>query len=104
MAKLSSWVNRTIAVRVVIDETEINLQVRPNKLTPEGELGLYQAQGTNDVGPLFDVFCDLVADWDITDDDGRVLPIRHETLKAFPSRMLMEIMTQASTKARESGK
>lgn len=104
MAKLSSWTQRTIAARVVVDETEINLQVRPNKQTPEAELRLLEAQGTADLGPLFDHFCELVAEWDITDDDGNVLPIGHETLAIFPSRLLMEIIRQVQVRIAEAGK
>ena len=104
MVKLSQLQGRTARISVSIGEVELSLKVRPNAMTPARELELQEADGSDAVRSLIEFFCDFVVEWDLTEDDGTVLPITPEVVGSLPSGVMLSVLRHAQAEVDTLGK
>jgi hypothetical protein len=104
MVKLSALQGRTVRITVHVGGVELSLKVRPNAMTPQRELELQEADGPDAVRGLIDFFCDFVAEWDLTDDDGTVLAIVPEVVAGLPSGVMLHVLRHAQAEVDAVGK
>lgn len=66
---------------------------RPGEMTPESEDALREAREQNRAtDAMVELMARTLVEWDVTDDDGAALPITPDTLRPFPSALLLHIM------------
>lgn len=71
----------------------VSITYRPGELTPETEDALREAREQNrTTDALIELMVRALVGWDVTDDDGEPLPIAAETLRPFPTALLLHIM------------
>jgi hypothetical protein len=95
MAKLTDFTERTLDVVVDIAGTKLNLVVRPFRWTIDEETQLLSSDNAADARTnLLAFFCSVVAEWDLTDDDEKVIPITPESLSDLPSILLQNVLEE----------
>lgn len=75
----------------------VNIQYRPNYLTPEFEENLKGLKEEEKVSESFlTMFCSLISAWDLKMDDSDALPIpiERDSLKVIPYEILGEILNK----------
>jgi hypothetical protein len=103
MVKLSSFSERRVVVEVKVEGAEITLTVQPNVMTPALERRLSEAEGSESMDLLLDLFCRYVAAWDVTDDDGVPLDLVPDVVAQLPSTVLVGILRAARERLDELG-
>jgi hypothetical protein len=98
MVKLSTFQDQTRKITVDVGGESINLTVRPYGLLPEHEF-------SDDPQALLDAFVAMVQEWDVTDDDGVMIPIEKEVLiSKVGSLVIVGVMMQARDQVVKLGK
>ncbi len=94
MPRLGQIVEATKRLVVTFGDVELKLQYRPSAVTPRLQKAIAQAQIEGDLDALvLDPICRLIASWDLTDDDGSLIPIEPEALSDLPAAILKDLMT-----------
>lgn len=95
MPKLSDYSERgaTRTVEVGQGEGALHVTYRPAVITPRFQKAMVAAMTANDVdGGLLWPMSELIAEWDLTDDDGAPIPTTPDGLAEVPVRGLMAIL------------
>lgn len=105
MVTFSSWAHRTVKIAIDVEGFEVNLSVRPNLMTPEREIQLSETSGRESIDELLKFFCEYVAAWDITDDDGGLLELDPRVVSAaLPSSVIKSILMESREAVDAQGK
>ncbi len=98
--RLSELVAQERWVAIDVSGVEVNVAYRPNAITLRRSNELERLETEFENNPDIDIgvetarmFCDLVGNWDITDEHDRPYPITVESLQEFPANIIMAIMT-----------
>lgn len=73
------------------DLGDINATAYPNRITIALEQKLNAAIADGDTATVAAEFSQIIADWDVTDDDGNVLPINEETISMLGIPLVAEL-------------
>jgi hypothetical protein len=87
--KLHELKAREKEIAVAFGDDSVRVRYRPYAITPESEARIANSTGAE---TMLATFCEIVAGWDLLDDDGAPLPITLETLRQVPSQALAEII------------
>jgi hypothetical protein len=82
-------------VRLVVPFGAFSLKVsyRPDAVTPRLQRQVAAASREQDLDAgLLVPFCKIVDAWDLTDDDGSLVPIEPDALEDVPARVLMAVL------------
>ena len=83
---------RTLAIP--IDGETLLVTYLPSKLTPTSEDRLSERLKDQRGGAaLAGLLAEMLASWDLTDDDGKVLPTNEKTLATLPTTFLSTVAT-----------
>jgi hypothetical protein len=98
MAKLSQLLKPHVSIVVPVSGAEgkdvpTTVKANPNAYTGKTEIALREAIEANRVSEtVADLAAALIAEWDVTDDDGKALPPTRETFLMMPVALLSAIM------------
>ena len=94
MPRLGQLVEATKRLVVAFGDVELKIQYRPSAVTPRFQKAVARAQAEGDMDALMlDPLCRLLASWDLTDDDGALVPIEPDSLADLPVPILVGLMT-----------
>jgi len=103
MVKLSSFSDRTVDITVDVAGAALKLTVRPNVMTPALERRMVEAEGARSMDLLLGMFCDYIAAWDVTDDEGVPLRLEPDVVAELPSTILVGILESAQAELKAKG-
>jgi hypothetical protein len=92
--KLSEFANKRSTKRLTVEigDVAIELSYRPAVVTPRWQKAAAAAKdGDIDTGLLVPM-CQLVAGWDLENDDGTPVPLTPEGLQDIPAQALLAIL------------
>jgi len=93
MPSLGQIVDATRRVVVTFGDVELKIAYRPGAVTPRLQRAIRQAQIEGDVDTvMLEMLIRLVASWDLTDDDGALVPLTTDALADLPVRLLSGIL------------
>lgn len=94
MPSLKQLVEPTKRLVVLFGDVELKLQYRPSAVTPRFQKAVAAAQRDGDIDALMlDPLCRLIASWDLTDEDGALIPLEPDALANLPSTILKDLLT-----------
>lgn len=93
MPKLSDVTHGRATVRVPIGDVALQITYRPDVITPRFQKAVQAAQVTQDVDSfLCWPLSELIADWDLTEDDGTPVATTPDAIGALPVPLLLAIL------------
>ena len=93
MPKLQSIMKPMETLTVSFGTETLTVKYRPQYLTPEFEDKLKSLESDKEATSAFvELFCGIVAGWDLTNDEEQPIPITPEALKSVPYEILGNVM------------
>lgn len=91
--RLSQLLAKERTIEVEIDGDTLTITYDPSAFTAEAE-DRYAAQRetARNIGAMAEALDILLIKWDLTDEDGKTLPINTETLRTLPGEFLGRVM------------
>lgn len=73
----------------------VNIEYRPNYMTPEREAVLSAAEASGGADGFIDLVVGMLVSWDVLDDSGTPLPVTTEVVRTLPFSFLTAALTAA---------
>lgn len=94
MPRLDELVELTRPLVVAFGGVDLTLSYRPSAVTPRFQKAVAAAQRDGDLDALIlDPLCRLIAEWDLTDEDGTPVALTPDALADLPVPVLVGLMT-----------
>lgn len=85
------------------EDRTLNVKVSPGAMTPNRQKQVESIdEDSADVEPLVDLILDLVVEWDLLDDKGKVIPLTKAKLMDTPVIVMMLVLNEVSTVLQQS--
>lgn len=93
MPSLSQLTPDRARLTVPFGSSALKVAYRPYAVTPRLQRQVAAAQRDQDLDAgLLLPFCRIVESWDLTDDDGSLVPIEPASLEDVPARVLLAVL------------
>ena len=94
MPRLTQLVDATRTVSVPFGAVTLAVVYRPGVVTPRLQKAISQAQRESDIDAgLLMPMAELIASWDLTDDDGETIKTTPDALSDVPAAVLLAILS-----------
>jgi hypothetical protein len=94
MPSLGQLVEPTRPLVVTFGAADLTLAYRPSAVTPRFQKAVAAAQRDGDLDALIlEPLCRLIANWDLTDEDGTPVALTPDALADLPVPVLVGLMT-----------
>jgi len=99
--KLSAYLGKTRRIQIDIDGEALNVEYRPNVVTP---VFLDSLEGLSNRESVHKQVCQAVQTWDLLDDSGQPVPITEEILRTLPTQFTVKVLNSIVTDMNGPGK
>lgn len=101
LSAIQDAIGKTVYAPTEFEGEQLTIVFYEGRLTPAFVSEMVQAEQADDVESLARAIGTVVAEWDLTDDDGNVLEPSFEVARTLPFKHLGGIMAAITTSLRE---